>query len=159
MAAPRDFPRASPSGNPSEKPCQPLENSVHPSSFTRINPISLCKQTRKREGLQADSSRPGNPLDPQERQARRKRTTKKRTHIPRGLAEAHTRGLLKPNTNYSHKSREREQCAQEDRGQIKAHTTRRKTRTPQLLCKRPSHLQRIQENRLDSYYGITPIHN
>ena len=36
--APRDFPRASPSGNPSEQPCQPLENPVHPSSFTRINP-------------------------------------------------------------------------------------------------------------------------
>ena len=38
-AAPRDFPRASPSGNPLEQPCQPLENPVHPSSFTQITPI------------------------------------------------------------------------------------------------------------------------
>ena len=40
MAAPRDFPRASPSENPSEQPCQPSENPVHPSSFTWINPLS-----------------------------------------------------------------------------------------------------------------------
>ena len=38
-AAPRDFPRALPSGNPSEQPCQPSENPVHPSSFNWINPI------------------------------------------------------------------------------------------------------------------------
>ena len=37
-AAPRDFPQASPLGNPSEKPFQPSENPVHPSSFTWINP-------------------------------------------------------------------------------------------------------------------------
>ena len=29
-----DFPRASPSGNPSEQPCQPVENPVLPFSFT-----------------------------------------------------------------------------------------------------------------------------
>ena len=33
-AAPRDFPRALPSRNPSEQPCQPSENPVLPSSFT-----------------------------------------------------------------------------------------------------------------------------
>ena len=38
-AAPRDFPHASPSGNPSEQPCHPTENPVHPSSFTWINPF------------------------------------------------------------------------------------------------------------------------
>ena len=38
LAAPRDFPCALPSGNPSEQPCQPLENHVHHSSFTLINP-------------------------------------------------------------------------------------------------------------------------
>ena len=38
-AAPRDFSRALPSGNPSKQPCQPSENPVHPSSFTRINPL------------------------------------------------------------------------------------------------------------------------
>ena len=38
-AAPRDFPRALPLGNPWEQPCQPLENPVRPSSFTWINPI------------------------------------------------------------------------------------------------------------------------
>ena len=37
----RDFPRASPSGNPSEQPCQPLENPAHASSFTWINPVPL----------------------------------------------------------------------------------------------------------------------
>ena len=35
----RDFPRASPSVNPSEQPCQPSENPVHPYSFTWINPF------------------------------------------------------------------------------------------------------------------------
>ena len=42
-AAPRDFPRASLLGNPSEQPCQPSEqpcqpseNPVHPDSFTWI---------------------------------------------------------------------------------------------------------------------------
>ena len=38
-AAPWNFPWASPLGNPSEQPCQPSENSVHPSSFTWINPV------------------------------------------------------------------------------------------------------------------------
>ena len=42
-AAPWVFPRASPSGDPSEQPCQPLENPVYPSSFTWINPL-LPKQ-------------------------------------------------------------------------------------------------------------------
>ena len=37
--APRNFLWASPSGNPSEQPCQPSENPVHPSSFTWINPV------------------------------------------------------------------------------------------------------------------------
>ena len=31
--------RTLPSGNPSEQPCQPEENPVHPSSFTWINPL------------------------------------------------------------------------------------------------------------------------
>ena len=35
-AAPRDFPRAKPKGNPEEQPCQPEENPVHPDSFTWI---------------------------------------------------------------------------------------------------------------------------
>ena len=35
-AAPRDFPGALPSGNPSEQPCQPSENPVIPYSFTHI---------------------------------------------------------------------------------------------------------------------------
>ena len=26
-------------GNPLEEPCQPLDNTIHPSSFTQINPI------------------------------------------------------------------------------------------------------------------------
>ena len=38
-AASWDFPRALPLGNPSEQPCQSLENTVLPSSFTKINPI------------------------------------------------------------------------------------------------------------------------
>ena len=33
-AAPRDFPQASPSQNPSKQPCQPSENPVLPSTFT-----------------------------------------------------------------------------------------------------------------------------
>ena len=37
-AASRDFPRALPSANPSEQPCQPSENPFHTSSFTWINP-------------------------------------------------------------------------------------------------------------------------
>ena len=40
-AAPRYFPRALPSGNPSEQPCKPLENPDHPSSFTWINPLVI----------------------------------------------------------------------------------------------------------------------
>ena len=39
-AAPRDFPRAKPEGNPEEQPCQPEENPVHPDSFTRIYILS-----------------------------------------------------------------------------------------------------------------------
>ena len=35
------FPQALPLGNPSEQPCQPSENLVHPSSFTWINPIAV----------------------------------------------------------------------------------------------------------------------
>ena len=35
-AAPRDFLRAKPEGNPEEQPCQPEENPVHPDSFTWI---------------------------------------------------------------------------------------------------------------------------
>ncbi len=35
-AAPRDFPRAKPEGNPEEQPCQPEENPVLPDSFTQI---------------------------------------------------------------------------------------------------------------------------
>ena len=38
------FLRALPLGNPSKQPCQPLENPVHSSSFTRINPIQFNKQ-------------------------------------------------------------------------------------------------------------------
>ena len=37
--APRDFPQASPLGNPLKQSCQPLENPLPPSSFTSINPI------------------------------------------------------------------------------------------------------------------------
>ena len=46
-AAPWDFPRAAPSGNPLEQPCQSLENPVHPSSFTRINPVHLILSKMK----------------------------------------------------------------------------------------------------------------
>ena len=35
-AAPRDFPRAKPEGNPEEQRCQPKENPVDPNSFTQI---------------------------------------------------------------------------------------------------------------------------
>ena len=35
----QDFPWATPSGHPSEQPCQPSENPVLPSSFIQINPI------------------------------------------------------------------------------------------------------------------------
>ena len=35
-AAPKDFPRAKPEGNPEAQPCQPEENPVHPDSFTWI---------------------------------------------------------------------------------------------------------------------------
>ena len=35
-AAPRDFPRAKPDGNPEEQPCQPDKIPVHPDSFTWI---------------------------------------------------------------------------------------------------------------------------
>ena len=33
--------RASPSENPSDQPCQPLENPGGPSSFTWMNPFSM----------------------------------------------------------------------------------------------------------------------
>ena len=49
-AAPRDFPRASPSGNPSEQPCQPSENPVLPSSFTQINPNSQVQPSIEKSG-------------------------------------------------------------------------------------------------------------
>ena len=35
-AAPRDFPRPKPEGNPEEQPCQPEKNHVLPDSFTEI---------------------------------------------------------------------------------------------------------------------------
>ena len=35
-AAPTDFPRAKPEGNPEEQPCQTEENPVQPNSFTWI---------------------------------------------------------------------------------------------------------------------------
>ena len=40
----RAAPRALPLGNPSEQPYQSLENPVHPSSFTWINPV--CGQVK-----------------------------------------------------------------------------------------------------------------
>ena len=48
---PQDFPRASPSGNPSEQPCQPSENPVHPSSFTWINPLYSATDQQERRKL------------------------------------------------------------------------------------------------------------
>ena len=36
MAAPRNFPRAKPEGNPEEQPCKPEENPIHPDFFTWI---------------------------------------------------------------------------------------------------------------------------
>ena len=40
-AAPRDFSRAKPKGNPEEQPCQPEENSVLLDSFTQIYVLFL----------------------------------------------------------------------------------------------------------------------
>ena len=42
-AAPWDFSMALPNGNPSEQPCQPSENPIHPSSLTWTNPFSIMK--------------------------------------------------------------------------------------------------------------------
>ena len=39
-AAPRDFLRAKPEGNPEQQLCQPKENPVHTDSFTRIYILS-----------------------------------------------------------------------------------------------------------------------
>ena len=44
-----DFPQALHSGSPSEQPCQPSENPVHPTSFTQINPIWANNWRRKKE--------------------------------------------------------------------------------------------------------------
>ena len=41
-AAPQNIPCASPSGNPSEQPCKPSENLVHPSSWTWINQTAMA---------------------------------------------------------------------------------------------------------------------
>ena len=40
-AAPIDFPRAKPEGNPEEQPCQPEENPALPDSFTQIYILTL----------------------------------------------------------------------------------------------------------------------
>ena len=50
-AAHWDFPQALPLGNPSEQPCQPLENPVRPFSFTRIKPMKSVEKKQGRYNL------------------------------------------------------------------------------------------------------------